>query len=138
VDSPAGLCAWIFEKLWTWSDHPGDLFEVLSREQVLDDITLYWLTRTGASSARLYWESIDEISTWFTDSVGDRIDVATGCSVFPQEVLRPSRRLAERRFNNIVHWGELPRGGHFGAWEQPDSFVKEIRAVRRAFTQPKA
>ena len=120
VDSPAGLCAWILEKLWTWSDHPGDLFEVLSR-----------------SSARLYWESIDEISTWFTDSVSDRIDVPTGCTVFPREVPRPSRRLAERRFANIVHWGEPPRGGHFGAWEQPDLFVQEVRAVGRALTQRK-
>jgi epoxide hydrolase len=137
VDSPAGLCAWILEKLWTWSDHPGDLFEVLSREQVLDNITLYWLTGTGASAARLYWESIDEISTWFTDSVSDKINVRTGCTVFPREVPRPSRRLAEQRFTNIVHWGEPPRGGHFGAWEQPDLFVQEIRAVRRALTQPK-
>jgi epoxide hydrolase len=138
VDSPAGLCAWMLEKLWTWSDHPGDLFRVLSREQVLDNVTLYWLTGTGASSARLYWESIDEISTWFTDSIGDRIDVPTGCTVFPREVPRPSRRLAERRFSNIVHWGEPPRGGHFGAWEQPDLFVQEIQAVRRAIAQPMA
>jgi len=134
VDSPAGLCAWIVEKLWTWSDHAGDLFDVLGREQVLDNITLYWLTGTGASSARLYWESIDEISKWFTNSVGDRIDVPTGCTVFPREVPRPSRRLAERRFSNIVHWGEPPRGGHFAAWEQPDLFVQEIRVVRRALT----
>jgi epoxide hydrolase len=134
VDSPAGLCAWIVEKLWTWSDHAGDLFDVLGREQVLDNITLYWLTGTGASSARLYWESIDEISKWFTNSVGDRIDVPTGCTVFPREVPRPSRRVAERRFSNIVHWGEPPRGGHFAAWEQPDLFVQEIRAVRRALT----
>jgi epoxide hydrolase len=138
---------------------------------VLDNITLYWLTGTGASSARLYWESIGEISTWFTgsraavlrseltrfplgerrqsrrlpgairaeraersnsDSVIDSIDVPTGCTVFPREVPRPSRRLAERRFTNIVYWGEPPRGGHFGAWEQPDLFVQEARAVRRA------
>jgi pimeloyl-ACP methyl ester carboxylesterase len=137
VDSPAGLCAWIFEKLWTWSDHAGDLFEVLDREQVLDNITLYWLTGAGASSARLYWESIDEISAWFTNSAGDRIDVPTGCTVFPWELPRPSRRLAERRFSNIVHWGEPPRGGHFGAWEQPALFVQEIRAVCRALTHPK-
>jgi epoxide hydrolase len=135
LDSPAGLCAWILEKLWTWADHPGDLYEVLSQDQVLDNITLYWLTGTGASSARLYWESIDEISTWFTDSINDSIDVLTACTVFPREVPRPSRRLAERRFTNIVHWGEPPRGGHFGAWEQPDLFVQEARAVRRALTQ---
>jgi epoxide hydrolase len=175
LDSPAGLCAWIFEKLWSWSDHQGDLYEVLSRDRVLDNITLYWLTGTGASSARLYWESIGEISTWFTgsraaalrrseptrfpvgerrqsrrltgairaeraqraeqsnsDSISDSIDVPTGCTVFPKEVPRPSRRLAERRFTNIVYWGEPHRGGHFGAWEQPDLFVQEVRAVRRS------
>jgi pimeloyl-ACP methyl ester carboxylesterase len=132
LDSPAGLCAWIFEKLWSWSDHQGDLYEVLSRDQVLDNITLYWLTGTGASSARLYWESIGEISTWFSHSISDSIDVPTGCTVFPKEVPRPSRRLAERRFTNIVYWGEPQRGGHFGAWEQPDLFVQEARAVRRA------
>ena len=135
LDSPAGLCAWLLEKLWTWADHPGDLYEVLSQDQVLDNITLYWFTGTGASSARLYWESIDEISTWFTDSTNDAIDVPTGCTVFPREVPRPSRRLAERRFSSIVHWGEPPRGGHFGAWEQPDLFVQEAMAVRRALTQ---
>ena len=62
VDSPVGLCAWILEKVWTWSDHDGDLDSVLSRDQVLDDITLYWLTGTGASSARLYWESIEQVA----------------------------------------------------------------------------
>jgi pimeloyl-ACP methyl ester carboxylesterase len=137
LDSPAGLCAWIFEKLWSWSDHSGDLYEVLSPDQVLDNITLYWLTGTGASSARLYWESIGEISTWFTDGNSDSIDVPTGCTVFPKEVPRPSRRLAERRFTNLVYWGEPHRGGHFGAWEQPDLFVQEARAVRRALLAAK-
>jgi len=136
LDSPAGLGAWILEKLWAWSDHAGDLYRVLSQDQVLDNITLYWLTGTGASSARLYWESIDEISTWFTDTVKDSIDLPTGCTIFPREVPRPSRRLAERRFRNILHWGEPTHGGHFGAWEQPDLFVREVRAVRQALTQP--
>ena len=134
LDSPAGLCAWILEKLSNWADHPGNLYEVLSQDQVLDNITLYWLTASGASSARLYWESIVEISAWFTDAISYQVDVPTGCTVFPREVPRPSRRVAERRFPNIVHWGEPPRGGHFGAWEQPELFVKEARAVRRALT----
>jgi pimeloyl-ACP methyl ester carboxylesterase len=107
---------------------------VLSQDQVLDDITLYWLTASGASSARLYWESIGEISAWFTDGSSDKIGVPTGCTVFPREVPRPSRRVAERRFTNIIHWGEPPRGGHFGAWEQPELFVQEAHAVRRALT----
>jgi pimeloyl-ACP methyl ester carboxylesterase len=108
TDSPAGLAAWIVEKLWAWTDHGGDLDEVLSRDQVLDDITLYWLTGTGASSARLYWESIAQVTAWFTESVDDR------------------------RFAAIRHWGEPARGGHFGAWEQPSIFVDEVRAVARA------
>ena len=132
VDSPVGLCAWMLEKVWTWSDHDGDLYSVLSRDQVLDDITLYWLTGTGASSARLYWESIEQVSRWFTDPIEDTITVPTGCTVFPREVPRPSRRLAEQRFTNIVHWGEPEQGGHFGAWEQPDRFVAEVRAAATA------
>jgi hypothetical protein len=132
VDSPVGLCAWILEKVWTWSDHEGDLWEVLSPDQVLDNITLYWLTCTGASSARLYWESIVEVSSWFTRTGGDRITVPTGCTVFPQEVPHPFRRWAEPRFPSIVYWGEPERGGHFGAWEQPGLFISEVRAVARA------
>jgi epoxide hydrolase len=72
---------------------------------------LYWLTGTGASSARLYWESIDQVTSWFTDQVSDTIGVPTGCTVFPREVPRPSRRLAQRRFTNILLWGEPDRGG---------------------------
>lgn len=132
LDSPAGLCAWILEKLWAWSDHAGDLYQVLSQDQVLDNITLYWLTGTGASSARLYWESIELVSRWFTDPIEDTVTVPTGCTVFAREVPRPSRRLAEQRFTNIVHWGEPERGGHFGAWEQPDRFVIEVRAAATA------
>ncbi|GIF67907.1 epoxide hydrolase [Asanoa ishikariensis] len=128
VDSPAGLCAWIVEKIWTWSDHDGDLSAVLTDDQILDNITLYWLTGTAASSARLYRESIAEVSRWFTTETTDTVRVPTACTVFPKEVPRPSRRWAERRFPNIVHWGEPPRGGHFGAWEQPALFVEELKA----------
>jgi pimeloyl-ACP methyl ester carboxylesterase len=132
VDSPVGLCAWMLEKIWAWSDQTGDLYEVLTRDQVLDNITLYWLTGSGASSARLYWESIAEVTTWFTGPIKDAIGVPTGCSVFPREVPRPFRRWAEGRFTNIIHWGEPENGGHFGAWEQPDLFIDEVRAVARA------
>jgi hypothetical protein len=91
-----------------------------------------WLTGTGASSARLYWESIELVSRWFTDPIEVTVTVPTGCTVFPREVPRPSRRLAEQRFTNIVHWGEPERGGHFGAWEQPDRFLAEVRAAATA------
>ena len=129
TDSPAGLAAWIGEKLWTWADQASG---GLTEDQVLDSLSLYWFTRTAASSARLYWESIEEVSAWFTSATADTIAVRTGCSVFPAEVPRPSRRWAERRFTSIVHWSEPDRGGHFGAWEQPELFVRDIRATARA------
>jgi hypothetical protein len=132
TDSPAGLCAWIVEKLWAWTDHPGDLSQVLTADQVLDNISLYWLTGTGASSARLYWESITQVTDWFTTATHDVITVPAGCSIFPKEVPRPSRRQAQRRFANIVYWNEPNRGGHFAAWEQPALFIDEVRAVARS------
>ena len=135
LDSPAGLCAWIGEKLWAWTDHGGDLGQVLSADQVLDNVTLYWLTGTGASSARLYWESIAEVTGWFTSATSDTIAVPTACSVFPKEVPRPSRRWAGHRLRNIVYWNEPDRGGHFAAWEQPTLFAAEVRAAARACTQ---
>ena len=132
TDSPIGLCAWIVDKIWAWADHEGDLDPVLSRDQVLDDVTLYWLSATAASSARLYWESITTVTGWFSTGAGDTVSVPTGCSVFPAEAPRPSRRWAQRRFTDIVHWGEPVRGGHFAAWEQPELFVAEVRAVASA------
>ncbi len=129
TDSPAGQCAWIAEKLWTWTDHDGDLEPVLSRDQVLDNISLYWLTASATSSARLYWQSIDEVTRWIRKPPTDTITVATAATIFPAELPRPSRRWAERRFVNIQHWGLPERGGHFGAWEQPEIFVDEVRAA---------
>ena len=117
--SSIGLCVWLVEKIWTWADHDGDLNAVIARQRLLDNVTLYW-------------ESIAEVSRWFAAAAIDVIGVPTACSVFQKEVPRPSRRWAERRFTNIVHWGEPPRGGHFAAWEQPQSFVIESRAAVRA------
>ncbi|WP_319943081.1 epoxide hydrolase family protein [Nocardia aurantia] len=124
TDSPAALAAWISEKLYTWTDDPG-----LTRDQILDNVTLYWLTATATSSIRLYWESIAEVSRWFTTAVEDTIDVPTGCSVYPQEVPRPSRRWAARRFTNIAHWSEPAHGGHFAAWERPELFASDLRTT---------
>jgi pimeloyl-ACP methyl ester carboxylesterase len=131
VDSPAALCAWIVEKLWAWTDCDGRLDNVLSRDQVLDNLMLYWLPRTGASSARLYWESMRQVEEWISGSVSDSVDVPTGCSVFPKELQRPSRRWAERRFRDIRYWNEPAKGGHFAAFEQPELFVDEVRAFFR-------
>lgn len=76
---------------------------------------LYWLPATGASAARLYWESIHQVNEWISGTAGPPVDVPTGCMLFPKELQRPSRRWAEKRFTNILHWGEPDRGGHFAA-----------------------
>jgi pimeloyl-ACP methyl ester carboxylesterase len=131
VDSPAGLCAWIVEKFRAWTDNDGDPEDALTRDQMLDDVMLYWLPRTAASSARLYWESIRLVSGWFTQATTDTVDVPTGCSIFPREVPRVSRRWAQQRFTDIRHWNELDRGGHFAALEQPALFVDEVRTFFR-------
>jgi epoxide hydrolase len=131
VDSPAALCAWIVEKLWAWTDHDGQLETVLTRDELLDNVMLYWLPGTGASSARLYWESIRQVNRWISGPVTDTVAVPTGCSIFPRELQRPSRRWAARRFLDIRWWNELDKGGHFAAFEQPELFVDEVRSFFR-------
>jgi pimeloyl-ACP methyl ester carboxylesterase len=127
ADSPAALCGWIVDKFWSWTDHDGDLQSVISRDELLDNLMLYWLPRTGASSARLYWESIGRVNEWISGAVTDTVSVPVGCSVFPKELQRPSRRWAERRFTDIRYWHEPQHGGHFAALEQPTLFVDEVR-----------
>jgi epoxide hydrolase len=131
VDSPAALAAWITEKFWSWTDHPGSLEAVLSRDDLLDNLMLYWLPGAGASAARLYWESIRQVNEQIAGSVAETIDVPAGGSVFAKELQRPSRRWAARRFTDIRYWNEPPRGGHFAAFEQPELFVAELRAFFR-------
>jgi pimeloyl-ACP methyl ester carboxylesterase len=147
VDSPAGLAAWMVEKFRSWTDPTallggspesfpvldprGGPERALDRDRMLDDITLYWLTGTGASAARLYWESIREVQQIFTSGTGDTVGVPVGGSVFAHENPRPSRRWAARRFVDIRYWNEVERGGHFAAWEQPELFVAEVRAFFR-------
>jgi pimeloyl-ACP methyl ester carboxylesterase len=126
VDSPAALCAWIVEKFVAWTD--GD---VIGRDALLDNLMLYWLPRTGASAARLYWESAEQVREWIEGPTSDTVSVPAGCSIFPKELQRPSRRWAERRFLDIRYWSEPERGGHFAALEQPRLFVDEVRAFFR-------
>jgi pimeloyl-ACP methyl ester carboxylesterase len=131
VDSPTALCAWIVEKFWAWTDCDGHPENVLTRDELLDNLMLYWLPATGASAARLYWESIRLVNAWITGSAYDTVSVPTGCSIFPKEIQRPSRRWAEKRFLDIRHWNEVDKGGHFGAFEQPELFVNEVRSFFR-------
>ncbi|HEX7146510.1 MAG TPA: alpha/beta fold hydrolase [Actinomycetota bacterium] len=131
VDSPAALGAWIIEKFWSWTDCDGHPENVLTRDELLDNLMLYWLPGTGASAARLYWESIRKVNRVLAGPVADQVQVPTGCSIFPRELQRPSRRWAERRFADIRYWNEPARGGHFAAFEQPELFVDEVRAFFR-------
>jgi pimeloyl-ACP methyl ester carboxylesterase len=123
ADSPVGQAAWILEKFAAWSDNEGDLLSVFTLDELLDNVMLYWLNACAGSSARLYWDTAQTFQ-----SPRAPVSVPTGISIFPKELIRPSRRWAEHRFRNIVHWNELDRGGHFAAFEQPTLFVDEIRA----------
>lgn len=120
TDSPVGQMAWILEKYWAWMDCDGHPENVLTKDELLDNIMLYWCNASAASSARLYWESFNDLSR-------DEIVLATGCSVYPKEIFRASRRWAERRFKHLIHWNELDKGGHFAAFEVPETFIKEVR-----------
>jgi len=124
VDSPAGQAAWILEKFWAWTDNDGHPEDAISRDELLDNVMVYWVTETATSSARLYWES-------FRKFVGGNVAVPTGCSIFPKEIICTSRRWASKRFTNITYWNEAARGGHFAAFEVPELFVDEMRSFGR-------
>lgn len=121
VDSPVAQLAWIVEKFWAWTDCDGHPENALSRDEMLDDVTIYWVTATGASSARLYWESFRAFGS------GGRVDLPTGVASFPKEIGRPPRSWCETGYH-ITRWTDMPRGGHFAALEQPGLLVDDVRA----------
>jgi epoxide hydrolase len=126
TDSPSGQAAWILEKFWAWTDCDGHPENILSRDELLDNVMLYWVTASAASSARLYWESFGP-----GRRVVRQVDVPTGVTVFPKEIVTPVRRWMEGRYTDIRHWNEMPKGGHFAAFEQPELFVDEVRGFFR-------
>jgi epoxide hydrolase len=128
ADSPAGQAAWIYEKFHDWTDNNGDPESALTRDEMLDNITLYWLTDTAASSARIYFEHAGIVSKGNSGVV----DLPVGCSIFPREIAPAPRSWAERFFPNLIYWHEVDRGGHFAAFEQPDLFTKELRDCFRS------
>ena len=128
TDSPVGQLAWILEKFWAWTNCDGHPEDILTRDEMLDNVMLYWLPGTAASSARLYWESIES----FRSTVTDPITIPVGCSIFPKEIFRTSRRWAEKRYANLVYFHEVEKGGHFAAFEQPETFVREVRTCFKA------
>jgi epoxide hydrolase len=127
ADSPVGQMAWIMEKFHGWSDCDGDPETVFSRDHMLDNVMLYWLNNTGASSARLYWHS-------FRNTQSNEIVIPVGCTVAPFEIFGTSRRWAAQRMKTIVYWNEPTRGGHFLAMERPETFVDDVRACFAAMT----
>ncbi|WP_446666401.1 epoxide hydrolase family protein [Flexivirga sp. B27] len=121
VDSPVGLLAWILDKFAEWSDSQDSPFERISRDRILDDVTLYWLTRTGASAARIYYESHNSLDPDL------RVDVPAAITMYPKDIEKYPRPWAEQRFRRIVRWSEPDAGGHFPSLEVPDFFVHDVR-----------
>lgn len=130
-DSPVGLCAWIVEKFQGWADCKGDIESVITRDELLATVTLYWITQTIHSSMRLYGENTKRP---FHLSKKDFINVPVGVSRFPLEEPFPPRVHMERRFN-IVHWNDMPVGGHFAALEQPNLLAADITEFFERLTE---
>jgi pimeloyl-ACP methyl ester carboxylesterase len=126
ADSPAGLAAWFYDKFADWTDSDGDPQKSLTKDEMLDDISLYWFTNTATSAARLYWENKAN------NFNAVDIDIPAAISVFPGEIYQAPRSWAERSYHNLVHFSEVDKGGHFAAWEQPALFAEELRAAFRS------
>lgn len=121
ADSPVGQAAWIYEKFHAWTDNDGDPKSALTPDEMLDDITLYWLTDTATSSARIYFENAG------VGANSGVVESPVGVSIFPREIVPAPRSWAERVYPNLLYWNELDRGGHFAAFEQPALFTRELR-----------
>ncbi|HEY2150201.1 MAG TPA: epoxide hydrolase [Vicinamibacterales bacterium] len=119
-DSPAGLAAWIVEKFHAWCDCGDNIESRFSKDDLLTDVMVYWVTRTGSSSTRIYFENR------VARPNPARVTVPTGCALFPKEISVPPRKWVEARYN-LVHWTVMPRGGHFAALEQPELLVADVR-----------
>ena len=129
ADSPVGLAAWLYALFQDVSESSGNVESVFELDAIIDDIMMYWLPNTGVSSARLYWEAMQAMRLGSMPAVP--METPAGLSMFPGEQLRLSKRWAESRFSNLVHFNELERGGHFAAMEQPGIFIDELRATFR-------
>src|SRR5581483_5354318 len=129
TDSPIGQLAWIIEKFKEWTDPTKELPEdAIAVDHLLTNVSIYWFTRTAGSSANLYYETTHDPGAWAPKA---RSEVPTGVAVFAQDIT--IRRFAERA-NNVVHWSEFPRGGHFAAMEAPEAFIGDVRKFFRQVT----
>jgi pimeloyl-ACP methyl ester carboxylesterase len=136
ADSPAGQAAWIYDKLAAWTFTGGEPERVLSKDDMLDDITLYWLTNTATSSARLYWENNNNNFNAATQKTAD-IALPVAVTIFPGEIYRAPRSWTQMAYRNLIYFHQVTNGGHFAAWEQPALFAAEIRAAFRPLRQVK-
>ena len=128
-DSPAGLAAWIVEKWRTWSDCNGEVESVYTKDELLTNVTIYWVTQSINSADRLYYET--HHNPW-VPAKGERNQVPCAFAAFPKEISRPPREWAERSYN-ITRWTTMPRGGHFAAMEVPDMLAEDLRAFFRPY-----
>ena len=131
ADSPVGLAAWFYDKFADWTYSGGDPERSLTKDEMLDDITLYWLTHTETSSARLYWENNTNNFNAVEQKTAE-IAVPVAITVFPGEIYRAPRSWAERAYHHLIYFHEVDKGGHFAAWEQPELFATEVRAAFRS------
>jgi pimeloyl-ACP methyl ester carboxylesterase len=130
-DSPAGLAAWMYDKFAQWTFSGGDPEKSLTKDQMLDDITLYWVTNSAVSSARLYWENNNNNFN-AADQKTSEIKLPVAVTVFPGEIYRAPRSWTERAYSNLTYYHEVDKGGHFASWEQPQLFAEEMRSAFRA------
>jgi hypothetical protein len=133
-DSPAGLAAWIVDKFWAWSDHGGNLENSFTKDELVTNIMLYWVTQSMPSSTRIYFESQHNQPrpASMTEFKGSGKPSPMGFALFPKEINVPPRAWVERNMGGaLIHWTEMPRGGHFAALEQPQLLVGDIRAFFR-------
>lgn len=128
ADSPAGLASWMFDKFNQWTYSGGDAERALTKDQMLDDITLYWVTNSAVSSARLYWENNNNNFAAQAQRTAE-ITVPVAITVFPGEIYRAPQSWAKRAYPKLIYFNEVDKGGHFAAWEQPELFAAEMRAA---------
>jgi len=131
TDSPAGLAAWMYDKFAQWTYSGGDPEKSLTKDEMLDDITLYWLTNSAISSARLYWENNNNNFNAVEQKTAD-ISIPVAVTVFPGEIYQAPRSWTERDYHKLIYFNEVDKGGHFAAWEEPQLFAEELRAAFRS------
>jgi len=131
TDSPVGLAAWMYDKFSDWTYSGGDPEKSLTKDQMLDDITLYWLTNTATSSGRLYWEKNNNNFNAVEQKTA-QIKLPVAITVFPGEIYQAPKSWAERAYSHLIYYNKVNKGGHFAQWEEPQLFTEELRAAFRS------